>query len=274
MSTRGKGGGKKASFHGIGIKIQRAEIQIRALERQFERMVDGNLYAFVPEIHDEGRTHVYKAVNPPPVGAYWGAQIGEAVHSLRSALDHLAWQLVIAAGNLPNDRTQFPICNRKPTRRIVKCLAYPRRRDGLRISGKVPPRALALVEAVQPYHRSNESRRIDAINTLDIFDKHRELIVTATAVYMGTTAWGNEGTNVTMRFTRKPIKDGEIVAIVNYDPPQLKPDPNLKFTPYITFAKGSPFEGEVALSFVWELWGFIANGFMPRFDEWVPMKGP
>ena len=274
MSARAKGKGKNASFHGIGIKIQRAEVQLRTLEREFESIVDAQLYVFRPEIHDEGRTHIYKAVNPPPVGVYWGAKIGEVVHSLRSALDHLAWQLVIAEGNLPNHRTQFPVCNRKPTKRVIKCLPHPRKRDRLRISGKIPPRALAIIEAVQPYHRTNDSRRIDEINQLDIFDKHRDLIVTTTAVHMASTHWNEDGRKATTtQFTGKPVENDNVIAIVKYDPPQLEPDPNLKFTTYVTFAKGSPYAGELVFRFLWELWDFVANDLMVRFDEWVPMKG-
>lgn len=246
---------------------------MRTLDREFESLVEGNFYRFVPEIHDEGRTHVYKAVNPPQVGEFWGAQIGEVVHALRSALDHLAWQLVIAGGGTPNNRTQFPVCKRKTKTRVFKCLPYPRKKFRLRISGEVPPRALALIEAVQSYHGTDESRRISAINELDVFDKHRELIVTATAVEMGRTHYDNDGRTVKMIFTGKPIKDGQIVAIVKFEPPQLEPDPNLVFTPFVTFADGSPFAGQVAFRFLWELIYYLMNDFMVKFDEWVPMKG-
>jgi hypothetical protein len=54
----------------------------------------------------------------PPVEA-WGVRIGEIVHDLRSALDHLVWQLTIANGHVPPPfplgtgdqwrRTGFPI---------------------------------------------------------------------------------------------------------------------------------------------------------------------
>jgi len=272
MSARAKGKRKKPTFHGIGIKLTRAEVQLNALEREFDSIREAKLYSFLPEIYDEGRTHIYKAVNPPPVGQYWGAQIGEIAHSLRTALDHLAWQLVLAAGNVPNNRTQFPVCNTKPTRRVVKCLPYPRKREGLRISGKVPRRAFTIIEAVQPYNGTYEGLFIDAINSLDIFDKHRELIVTTTAVYLGSTHWDEDGRTVTMKFTGAPIEDGKVVAIVKYDPPQLEPDPNLEFTPYITFSKGGPFGGQVAFSFLWNHWAFLANDFFPRFDKWLPMK--
>ena len=40
---------------------------------------------------------------------YFPALIGDCVHNLRCALDHLAWALVERNGNTPNDRTEFLI---------------------------------------------------------------------------------------------------------------------------------------------------------------------
>jgi len=50
-----------------------------------------------------------KADNPERLGVL----LGDWAHNLRSALDHLMWQLVILYGGTPNRRTQFPIFQRK-----------------------------------------------------------------------------------------------------------------------------------------------------------------
>ena len=263
---------KKPLFHGIDIKLRRANIHLSGLDHEFEGLVDRNFYSFMPEIKDDGRTHIYRAVDPPPDGIFWGAIIGEAAHALRSSLDHLAWQLVLAAGKNPG-RVQFPVLRERLTTRRFKMLPRPRKRVRLRIEGRVPPRAFSIIEAVQPYHGTYEGRNIDALNTLDIFDKHRELIVAATVVKQATTSYDDDGRIMTIDFPGNPVKDGEIVAIVTHDPPQLEPDPHLKFRPSITFAKGSPFAGEIATEFLWNLWWFVANDLMVRFDEWLPMKG-
>jgi hypothetical protein len=44
---------------------------------------------------------------PPPLR--WGVMLGECVHNLRSALDHLICQLTLLDGGTINRRTQFPI---------------------------------------------------------------------------------------------------------------------------------------------------------------------
>lgn len=49
----------------------------------------------------------FRVLEEPPLK--WGVLIGDVVHNLRSALDHLAWQLVLRNGGEPSWRTQFPI---------------------------------------------------------------------------------------------------------------------------------------------------------------------
>jgi len=39
-----------------------------------------------------------------------GVILGDLVHGLRSAPDHLVWQLVLANGKKPNDQNGFPVC--------------------------------------------------------------------------------------------------------------------------------------------------------------------
>ena len=44
--------------------------------------------------------------------AAFGLIYGDILSNLRGALDYLAWQLVLAAGEQPTDRTSFPCVNR------------------------------------------------------------------------------------------------------------------------------------------------------------------
>ncbi len=51
----------------------------------------------------------YRMTNVGEFTPYFSVVVGDVIHNLRSALDHLAWQLVILDGGQPNDSTQFPI---------------------------------------------------------------------------------------------------------------------------------------------------------------------
>jgi hypothetical protein len=59
---------------------------------------DRHRYEFVPMLH-----------RSPPLRL--GVILGDMVHNLRSALDHLVWQAVLRNGGRPNRSHQFPICD-------------------------------------------------------------------------------------------------------------------------------------------------------------------
>ena len=51
---------------------------------------------------------VFKFRVRAPIPVDLSLVIGDAVHNLRSALDHLAWQLVLANGQTPTTQTAYP----------------------------------------------------------------------------------------------------------------------------------------------------------------------
>jgi hypothetical protein len=96
---------------------------------------------------------------------------------LRSAFDHLAWQLSSAKfqAKFPH-QVEFPVFQRKPFTRDE--LSRYRRK----IEGISSPTALARIDSLQPYHQVDPSRYpLWLIHDLDRTDKHRELVL---AVYI------------------------------------------------------------------------------------------
>jgi hypothetical protein len=92
---------------------------------------------------------------------------GEVVHSLRSALDHLAWQLVEVAGNMPTSDTMFPIAK--------DINAYESSKIG-KVKG-MRSEAVKAIDALKPYKGGNDL--LWRIHELDIIDKHRHLFSVA-----------------------------------------------------------------------------------------------
>src|SRR5262245_23363930 len=92
--------------------------------------------------------------------------IGDTVHNLRSALDHLAWQLVEANGGAPTDKTAFPMSNSADAFESAR---------GRQMKG-IASDAQELIRSVQAYH-SYHNRHLAALAALDNVDKHRLLIV-------------------------------------------------------------------------------------------------
>ena len=105
--------------------------------------------------------------------------LGDIAHNLRSALDHLMWQMVLATGGTDavGNHTQFPISDSKAkwaddiTDRDVE-------RRGLAPTAGLSNAALDFVESVQPYQHGaggQTGKRIRTLHVISNLDKHRLL---------------------------------------------------------------------------------------------------
>lgn len=100
---------------------------------------------------------------PPP---RFGVILGDVLHNLRSALDHLIWQVTLLDGGKPDSRTQFPIVRESKAefdRVAQRCI------PGL------TPEHRAVVDYAQPYHAGKNAHRhpLAVLSALSNMDKHR-----------------------------------------------------------------------------------------------------
>lgn len=150
---------------GIRAKVARALELLLALDERLHAYLDADPFVLQRQVQPDGETSVFalKVTSQPPPDL--ALLVGEVVHQLRSALDHVAYGLVVGAGNTPTHRTGFPVCVRRPAR--------------LNVHGGVTAEALALVDAFQPYQRPDaEAHPLNVLNALWNVDKHRMLLVT------------------------------------------------------------------------------------------------
>ncbi len=157
---------------GVRLKLARAEEHLDALEAEMGRYLDGDVYILVrDEKCDRTVWHLWIKEEPP---ARFSILLGDCIHNLRSALDHIAWQLVLANGAAPDEDTAFPIWDREP-------------RDGVfapkAIRG-MSKDALTLIESVQPYQAGDRASEhvLCFIRGLSNTDKHRTLNLTAASL--------------------------------------------------------------------------------------------
>lgn len=97
-----------------------------------------------------------------------GRIVGGGLHQLRSALDNLAYQLVLAGGGTPDKQTAFPILETCPEGEFAA--KTDRRLKGMSGTAK------AAIEGLQPYNAWPEhpdNSMIWLINELNNIDKHR-----------------------------------------------------------------------------------------------------
>ena len=99
-------------FQGIDARIERAESQIRVLSTDIDDFCSEIKQTIVHEVdRNTGEQRwTYRGL-APDIPIEWAIRSGEILYNLRSALDHLVWQLVLANEEEPTPTTQFPILN-------------------------------------------------------------------------------------------------------------------------------------------------------------------
>jgi hypothetical protein len=112
------------SAEGARAKVARALELLLHFDDKLHEYLDSEPIALERQIQSDGKTEVIALLvtQPPPIEL--SLLVGEIAHQMRSALDHLAFALVQAAGNTPTRRTAFPVLVIRPT-------------GGLRVEGEV-----------------------------------------------------------------------------------------------------------------------------------------
>jgi len=151
----------------VRAKIKRANKHIQDAKSIIEAFRNTDPYGVRVEIDLESGHKIQRVHQRAPVPEELSLVIGDAVHNLRSALDHLAWQLVEKNGNTPDRHTCFPIYDAP---KVGKAAANPK------IKG-INPAAATILETVQPYQAGYGNLRM--LHDLDIIDKHRLVLVAA-----------------------------------------------------------------------------------------------
>jgi hypothetical protein len=161
---------------GVRLKIERAKKHIQDLDLAIRAFCNSeDTYTLAPKDYPE-IAHVGLQIDyVRPIPGDIGLGIGDAVHNLRSSLDHLAWQLVEAGGGTPNKDTYFPICQSE--QQYASAI-------GKGEIGKMRIGTHKILEAVQPYTTHDDT--LWHIHDLDRVDKHR-LILTVVGVMK---SWG------------------------------------------------------------------------------------
>jgi hypothetical protein len=143
-------------------------------------------------VYGKGCVRVFAAPTRQPPPYPISVLIGDVLHNLRSALDHLAYALACAYTKpLPQEMansSEFPIFRDEAVFRERSRSGAPTKRSGLHKIRAWHPEAQALVERHQPYHaeQGGALHPLLLVHDLDRISKHR-LIHTALAFGSGTT---------------------------------------------------------------------------------------
>ncbi|MGE3887222.1 MAG: hypothetical protein AB7H81_12375 [Vicinamibacterales bacterium] len=176
------------SLTNLHIRVERARDRIRAIEGHLKAWPQDDAHGVGLEArYDEAASQLVLVVSkPPPPDPTLSSLVGEALHHLRSSLDHLVYQLVVArTTTAPDFNSAFPIVGRgknvKGTRRTA-AEVFDHQTNRLR--NAISPTALARIHSLQPFQRGAafDMHPLWLLNELNIADKHRSPIVAQTFV--------------------------------------------------------------------------------------------
>lgn len=145
------------------LKFRRAKEHFKVADEIIKGLRNRNIYRFATEIVGKGNTREYlvrfKQTEPLPTDLHLA--IGDCCNNLRSALDHLLWQLHVLQKPSFSRNVKFPIWDNE---RLFESNAL---RD---ISG-LSDAQWVTIESLQPYRTGNNALSI--LRDVNDSDKHR-----------------------------------------------------------------------------------------------------
>ena len=216
------------NLDGIFEKFERADEHIKNLNDEIAAFIEDN-YQIVSKPDADPSTSIISIVGPDPPLRF-PVIVGEIVHQLRSSLDHVIWQLVLANGKLPNRNHQFPICDSSEK--------FEKARKRRNIRG-ITPAAASLIEESQPYWQIRRGQRLASsklriLREVNDTDKHRLMMIVvaqtggegATRLTIGSGAEGDKspinivGLGPPPKGPLQPTSEGAAFLTMQFEEPQ------------------------------------------------------
>lgn len=251
---------------GVRAKIARADEHIHDLEGRLKTFFGKHPYKVAVQRDPKTRKPIYYLAGVEDVPPDIALVVGDVIQNLRSALDHLAYQLVLVGTGKPGPffHVYFPIFDSAPEYKAGKT----RQIKGMR------QEAIDAVDAIKPYKGGNDT--LWQLHSLNRIDKHR-LILTAGSTFesvdigaelmqgMGEAAKKLFSTmNLALRPADNlfPLKAGHRLYVGG---PDHEIDKNKQFTFEVALNEPGIIEGESVLKVVKEMFDAVDN-LIPKFQ--------
>jgi hypothetical protein len=220
---------------GCQAKVERADEHLNVLYAELQAFFKPYSNRRIVYHARDGAWHVI-LVRPPidkPPPLRLSIICGDVIHNLRSALDHLVWQLVLAEGNKPGKWNSFPIySDSKDFDRDIRLRKKKRGRgplEGIDSKGD----AWAAIENAQPYRRANPGADpLAMLNALDVIDKHRTLLLNMLFPKEETiwdlVGWDNAAELLEYRVVWQPLSVERETQILQLRFSDSGPDPQMR----------------------------------------------
>jgi hypothetical protein len=198
-----------------------------------------------PNSTPENVIYVFRTKTRVP--ARFGLIAGDYIHNVRSTLDYLIWQLVIANGETPDRSNQFPICTGAP-----KTMTWDESLKRGRLRG-IDSSAIEIVRSVQPCFDTESGpapHPLAVLEEINNENKHRRVLLTGLATVMTPVVKPPIGH---AEFQVSSMKDGETVD-------------GERFMAFLAFRGGIVEEFEI-LSTLEVINNFIDTDVLSKFEQ-------
>jgi len=256
----------------VQAKVERAKHHVQDLKGAIESFFAANPYEVGTKRNPETRQLIYYVVRVKDVPPMVNVIAGEVLQSLRSALDHLAYQLVLVGTGQagPFHYVYFPICDSAEEYESKKL----RQIKGMRQN------AIEAIDAVKPYKGGNDT--LWRLHKLNIVDKHRLLVTVGSqmrSVDLGAhmaslmkKSTGIEFPAISAFFRAaptdplapfEPLKAGEELFI---DGPDAEPNEHMQFRFEVSLSEPGVLQGEPIIEALHQMVDLV--------DHLIPTFGP
>lgn len=190
----------KSTFFSPRVKHDRGTYIVKRIEVQLAEFQKSNGARIVIEDGTDASTQVVKLI-VPPVPLFVPIGVGEALHNLRGALDHLISAIVTNITNEKDYRVNFPFHEERA--QLLKMEKHP-----LRVHA--PDVWDIVVNELRPYRDGDGVKALWALNKLNNTDKHRLLLtcfdqtVSSTDIYGTPPSGGSVSHYENLRRTNRP----------------------------------------------------------------------
>lgn len=258
-------------------KLQWAEAHIDALEEAIKAWGERGAYALVHELDPETGHHVLYAQIKEPIEPEWPLLAGDAVHNLRSALDHLAFDMLRRhhGGSLSDalmESSEFPVIGTISPRTGQTRTTPDNDFDSLvgRNLGTIPDALREALRDLQPYKRGPDfaSHEIWLVHDLDRVDKHRHLHLITSAANLTQMTMGGAGHFPYFWFGGGHVKDGDKVCEWA-DPTGPNPQLNAEIAQQIVLGQPEAGAGRELVPTLRALREFFDSDVLPKLAPFL-----
>lgn len=252
------------SLAGCRAKIERAKQHIHDLNTTIVAFFDTKPYVVGTKRNPDTRQLIYYVVSVPDTPPTILTIAGDVFQNLRSALDHLAYQLVFVGtkGRGPFEHVYFPA-------RFNSASEYESKRMG-QVQG-MRQEAIKAIDAIEPY-QGGKGDILWRLHQLNNIDKHRLLLTVGSNfgsvnvgplvmhLFQNAPAWAKDIPPINVSITPAnrlcPLKAGDELFI---DGPDAEVNEKMKFALHIALSEPKIAEAEPLIELLQQMTDFIDN---------------